>query len=67
MEKEANLIEVNNWIRQLNHYINAGYRNITPPTGIYMHLGPLMHESWSTAMEVKDPDNKRLEEIAELV
>ena len=32
-----------------------------------MHLGPLMHESWSTAMEVKDPDNKRLEEIAELV
>ena len=32
-----------------------------------MHLGSLMHGSWSTALEVKNPDNKSLEQIAELI
>ena len=41
LEKEANLIEVNNWIRQLTHYINAGYRNNPPAKGVYVHLSPL--------------------------
>ena len=25
LEKEANLIEVNTWIRQITHYFKAGY------------------------------------------
>ena len=41
--------------------LNARYRNNPPPTGIYMH------ESWITALEVKDSDNKSREQIAELV
>ena len=32
-----------------------------------MHLGPLMHESWSTALDAKDPDDKSLDHIAELI
>ena len=27
LKKEANLIEVNTWIRQITHFIQAGYRN----------------------------------------
>ena len=67
MEKEANLKEVNNWIRQLTHYINTGYRNNPQAKGVYMHLTPLLHESWSTALNAKDPDSKSLEALAELL
>ena len=56
LEKDANMIEVNQWIKQLTNHINVGYRSIPPLTGIYMHLGPLIHESWSTALKVKDPE-----------
>ena len=44
-----------------------GYRSNPIQTGIYMHLGPLMHESWSTALDAKDPDDKSLDQIAELI
>ena len=32
-----------------------------------MHLSSLLHKSRSTALEAKDPDNKCLEDLAELV
>ena len=32
-----------------------------------MDLTPLLHESWSTALNAKDPDSKSLEALTELV
>ena len=30
LDKEANLIEINQWIEQFQNYINMGYRNNPP-------------------------------------
>ena len=43
-----------------------GFRSNTPQTGIFMHLGPLMPESWITELEDKDPESKNLKHIDEL-
>ena len=67
LEKEATMIEVNHWIKQLTNYINMGCRSNPPQIGIFMHLGPLMHHSWISALEDKDSETKNLELIAELI
>ena len=67
LEKEANLIEVNNWLKQIKHYIKADYRNNPPARGVYMYLSPLLHKSWSLVLECRDRDEKSLEEPSELV
>ena len=54
LEKEATMIEVNQWTEHLMNYINMGYRINPPQTKINMHLGPLMHVSWIQALEDKD-------------
>ena len=38
LEKEATIIEVIQWTKELINYINMGYRNSPPQTGINMHL-----------------------------
>ena len=66
LEKEATMIEVIQWTDQLMNYINMGYRTNPPQRGINMHLGPLMHVSWTEALQDKDPKNKNLELLVEL-
>ena len=68
IEKEATMIEVNLWANQFMNYIHIGYRNGPPPQkGIAMHLRPLMHASYPQALEDKDPDDKNLEQLIELI
>ena len=50
LDKEANLIEINQWIEQFQNYIKMGYRNNPPATGVSMHLGPLLHSSWRSKL-----------------
>ena len=38
-EKEATMIEVNQWAKHFMNYINMGYRNGLPQKGISMHRG----------------------------
>ena len=45
LDKETTMIEINHWCNQLENYINMGYRNNPPETGVAMHLGPLIHTS----------------------
>ena len=65
LEKESNLLEVIHWIKQARNYINAGYRDAPPKTEIYKYLLPLLHHTWSKALEKYDPDNKSLPELLE--
>ena len=67
LEKEASMVEVYHWIKQLSNSINMGYRSSPPQTDIFIHLGPLMHDSWISALEDKDSETKNLELIAELI
>ena len=67
LEKEANLIEVNMWLKQINQYIKAVYRNNQPATSVYMHLSPLLHQRWKSALDSKNPEVKSLKELLELV
>ena len=55
LRKEATMIEVNQWIKQLANYIKMRYRSNPPQTGIFMYLRPLMQDSWISALEDKDP------------
>ena len=63
LEKESNLLELIHWIKQARNYIIAGYRDAPPKTGIYKYLLPLLHHTWSKALEKYDPDNKALTEL----
>ena len=67
LEKEANLIEMNTWIRQVGRYIREGYKHIPPKKGVYMHLSPLLHQIWISALDCKNPEDKSLEELTELI
>ena len=67
LEKQANLIEVNTWIRPITHNIKTGYRNNPHKKGVYMHLSPPLHQIWNSALDNKNPEEKSLEELTELV
>ena len=67
LEKEANLLEVNAWIRQVGHYIRAGYKHSPPKKSVYIHLSPLLHQIWISALDCKTPEDKSLEELTELI
>ena len=64
LEKEANLLEVRNWIQQTKNYIEAGYNDSPPKKGIYKYMMPLLHHSWTTSMQNTDLNNRSLEELA---
>ena len=61
------MIEVNTLIRLITHYIKAGYRHNPQQKLVYMHLSPLLHQIWSSALDSKNPEDKSLEELTELV
>ena len=52
--------------RALNNIEPAINKFVGYETGIFIHLGALMHDSWIEALENKDPENKNLEQIAEI-
>ena len=61
------MIVVNHWADQFMNYINMGYRNCPPQKEVSMHLGPLMHVSWLQTIDDKDPKNKNLEQLVDLI
>ena len=67
LDKEATMIEVNQWCEQFFNYIMMGYRNSPPKRGVSMHLGPLVQSSWLQSLETKDMKNKTLQELMELI
>ena len=66
LDKEATMIDVNQWSEQFQNYISIGYRNNPPVKGVLMHIGPLVHSSWLQSLETKDVKNKSLDEITYL-
>ena len=67
LDKDATMIEVNEWIKQFQNYIRMGYRNSPPVKGVAMHLGPILHTSWLQSLEKQDIKNKSLNEITNLI
>ena len=64
LEKDANLLEVRNWIQQTKNYIDAGYKDSPPKKGVYKYMMPLLHHTWTTSLQNIDPNNRSLEELA---
>ena len=67
LDKEASMVEINQWIEQFQNYVRMGYRNNPPAKGFSMHLVPLLHSSWQQSLETKDIKNKNLDEITCLI
>ena len=67
LDKEATMMEVNQWTEQFQNYIRMGYRNNPPAKGVSMHLGPLVHTSWLQSLETKDIKSKNIDEITYLI
>ena len=44
-----------------------GFRNCPPQKGILMHLGLSMHISWLQSLDDKDPKNRNLEQLVDLI
>ena len=67
LEKESNLLEVKTWTRQAGQYITADYKSSPPKKGIFRYMSPLLHQTWISALECKDPDNRNLEELLKAI
>ena len=60
LDKMASHLEVHKFVQRAEVYIQTGFRE-TPPQGIWAYLRPLVHVTWSDALEqggVKDKDLK---------
>ena len=49
------------------NYINMGYRKSPTQKGLSTHPVPLMHVSWLQSIDDKDPRNKNLEQLVDLI
>ena len=65
LEKEANLLEVKNWIQQAKNYIEAGYKDCPPEKGVYKYILPLLHHTWAKSFDKTDPYNRTLQELTD--
>ena len=67
LEREANILEVLNFIESATYYIWSGFRNNPPATGSYIHLLPLSNAIWWQALEAAGIREKYLPEIMEMI
>ena len=50
LEKGTNVLEVQSWIIQVTNWIEAGFKDSPPQTGVYKYIMPLLHDSWIAAL-----------------
>ena len=51
LEKGTNVLEVQSWIIQVTNWIEAGFKDSPPQTGVYKYIMPLLHDSWIAALK----------------
>ena len=65
LEKEANLLEVKNWIQHAKNYIEARYKDCPPEKGVYRYILPLLHHTWAKSFDKTDSYNRTLQELTD--
>jgi hypothetical protein len=67
LNQDSTMIEINQWCNQLTNYLNMGYNGNPPAMGTSIHLAPLMHSSWTQAIETKNLEDKSVRELTEII
>merc|ERR1712179_269023 len=66
LNKEANHLEVRNFSQSVEVYIVTGFKD-TPPQKVWPYIKPLMHNTWSNALELNNVKEKWLKETLEML
>ena len=66
LDKQASHLEVQKFCQGADVYIKTGFRD-TPPQGIWPYLRPLMHITWSNALELSGVKEKFLAETLDML
>ena len=67
LEKGTNVLEVLTWVEQVTNYIEAGYKNDPPDTGVFKFISPLLSDCWIQPLKQIRPETKKLKEITDAI
>ena len=67
LEKGTNVLEVLTWVEQVTNYIEAGYKNDPPDTGVFEFISPLLSDCWIQPLKQIRPETKKLKEITDAI
>ena len=67
LEKGTNVLEVLTWVEQVTNYIEAGYKNDPPDTGVFKFISPLLSDCWIQPLKQIRPETRKLKEITDAI
>ena len=66
LDKQAKNLEVRNFCQSVEVYIVTGFKNTTSQK-VWPYIKPLMHKTWSNALELNNVKEKCLKETLEML
>ena len=67
LEKGTNVLEVQSWIVQVTNWIEAGFKDSPPDTGVYKYIMPLLNDSWIAALKQIKPESRTMKELTDAI